>query len=192
MKDKILDSALIEFSEKPYNEASINSIYKRAEISKGIIYHYFKNKDDLVLTCIKMFFDDLLKHLNTNFFVDKGNVNTSLNEYFIVRNEFFNNYPLYLNFYYNITNNPIDHLYEEIKVLRADFDKLNEEYLLALLSNLDLSSEINLEDAVLNFKMLQEFIDIRYQVLSSTGDREEHIKRWLNIFLYGIVKRREE
>ncbi len=192
MKNKILESALIEFSEKPYNEASINSIYKRADISKGIIYHYFKNKDDLVLTCIKMFFDYLVNHLSSNFIVDKENIKTSLNDYFIVRNEFFTTYPLYLNLYYNITNNPIDHLYENIKALRADFDKFNEDYLLSLLSDLDLSDDIKLDDAILNFKMLQEFIDIRYQVLSSNGDREKHIERWLNIFLYGIVKRREE
>lgn len=48
-KNKILATALKEFSENGYEQASTNSIVKEAGISKGILFHYFKTKRDLYL-----------------------------------------------------------------------------------------------------------------------------------------------
>ncbi|WP_142827554.1 TetR/AcrR family transcriptional regulator [Planococcus soli] len=44
---KILDSALMEFAEKGYGQASTNRIVKQAGIGKGMLFYYFKNKKDL-------------------------------------------------------------------------------------------------------------------------------------------------
>lgn len=46
-RQKIMDAAWKEFGEKSYAEASLNTICKEGDISKGIIYHYFKDKDEL-------------------------------------------------------------------------------------------------------------------------------------------------
>ncbi len=46
-KDDVLDAALDEFSSKPYEEASLNSILKNAGVSKGSFYYHFKDKKDL-------------------------------------------------------------------------------------------------------------------------------------------------
>ena len=58
-RQKIIDNALSEFSEKSYGEASLNSICATGNLSKGIIYHYFKDKDQLYLICVKECFDAL-------------------------------------------------------------------------------------------------------------------------------------
>jgi AcrR family transcriptional regulator len=47
MRNRITESALIEFSEKGYNGASIRSIAKNSGTSPGNIYKYFQGKDDL-------------------------------------------------------------------------------------------------------------------------------------------------
>ena len=50
---RIMDSALNEFSKQGYGASSINTICSAQGISKGIIYHYFKTKDDLFLACVE-------------------------------------------------------------------------------------------------------------------------------------------
>ena len=44
---KIIDAALDEFASKDFEAASLNSIIAKAGISKGSMYHYFANKEDL-------------------------------------------------------------------------------------------------------------------------------------------------
>lgn len=46
-KDRIINSALEEFSKNSFNKASTNNIVKNAGISKGLLYHYFKSKKNL-------------------------------------------------------------------------------------------------------------------------------------------------
>ena len=48
-KEKILDVCIHEFADKGYDKASTNTIIKEAGISKGILFHYFKNKKNLFL-----------------------------------------------------------------------------------------------------------------------------------------------
>ncbi|WP_432663436.1 TetR/AcrR family transcriptional regulator [Wukongibacter baidiensis] len=46
-KDKLIEAALDEFTQKSYDEASLNNIIKNASMSKGSFYYHFKNKRDL-------------------------------------------------------------------------------------------------------------------------------------------------
>lgn len=48
-KKRIIDAALEEFAINGYEKASTNSIVKKAEISKGILFHYFVSKKNLFL-----------------------------------------------------------------------------------------------------------------------------------------------
>lgn len=46
-RDKIINSALEEFSKNRFDKASTNNIVKNAGISKGLLFHYFPNKKNL-------------------------------------------------------------------------------------------------------------------------------------------------
>ncbi len=46
-RDRIINSALKEFSQNSFEKASTNAIVKDARISKGLLFHYFKNKQNL-------------------------------------------------------------------------------------------------------------------------------------------------
>jgi TetR/AcrR family transcriptional regulator len=48
-QEKILDAAISEFANKGFDKASTNEIVKKAGISKGILFHYFKNKKNLFI-----------------------------------------------------------------------------------------------------------------------------------------------
>lgn len=44
---RIINSALDEFGSNSYDKASTNNIVKNAGISKGLLFHYFKSKQEL-------------------------------------------------------------------------------------------------------------------------------------------------
>lgn len=46
-QEKLLSAAVREFTERPYNEASINRIIRDAGIPRGSFYMYFRDKEDL-------------------------------------------------------------------------------------------------------------------------------------------------
>ncbi|KJS17768.1 MAG: TetR family transcriptional regulator [Peptococcaceae bacterium BRH_c4b] len=48
-QERILNAALKEFAQKGYKNASTNEIVKEANISKGLLFHYFNNKKELFL-----------------------------------------------------------------------------------------------------------------------------------------------
>lgn len=46
-RDKIINAAMREFAAKGFKNASTNEIVKKAEISKGALFHYFSSKQAL-------------------------------------------------------------------------------------------------------------------------------------------------
>ncbi len=43
-RERILDAALEEFGAWGYESASTNRVCRQAEISKGLLFHYYKTK----------------------------------------------------------------------------------------------------------------------------------------------------
>ena len=52
-KQRILEACILEFAEKGYERASTNTMIKDAQISKGILFHYFGNKKSLFLYVVE-------------------------------------------------------------------------------------------------------------------------------------------
>src|SRR5690242_14812279 len=46
-RERIIELAIEEFSERPYAQASLSRIVARAGIAKGSVYQYFEDKRDL-------------------------------------------------------------------------------------------------------------------------------------------------
>lgn len=65
-KRRIMESALAEFSSKGYAGSSINTICAAEAVSKGIVYHYFENKDELFLACVGECFQRLTEYIREN------------------------------------------------------------------------------------------------------------------------------
>lgn len=51
-RERIMETAIFEFSSKGYNAASINTIAKNSGISIGGMYRYFKSKEALFMTIL--------------------------------------------------------------------------------------------------------------------------------------------
>lgn len=72
-KQLILDNALELFAEKGYFPTSIDDIVKRAGISKGLIYTYFKSKEEIFLDIADNWQD--ISQRNNTFMEHIGNNN---------------------------------------------------------------------------------------------------------------------
>ncbi len=62
-KRAILDAAAAEFSTNGFQAASFNRIIEKAGLSKGAMYYYFDDKEDLFLTVVKKLQDSIMEQL---------------------------------------------------------------------------------------------------------------------------------
>ncbi len=71
-----------EFSTHGYQGASLNRVCQEKNISKGRIYHYFNDKDELYLLCVQICFEDLKQVLETFYETMACDIEKSLKKYF--------------------------------------------------------------------------------------------------------------
>jgi AcrR family transcriptional regulator len=57
--NEILDAAELLFTQKGYEQATVNDILDKVEIGKGTFYHYFKSKEDVMAGVIRRIADGL-------------------------------------------------------------------------------------------------------------------------------------
>jgi AcrR family transcriptional regulator len=188
---RIIDSALGEFGEKSYAEASLNTICSAGDISKGIIYHYFKDKDELYLVCLKECFDELTAYLSERAITGGDDVRSCLQNYFDARIAFFGEHPLYLKLFCSAVITPPQHLREAITAVRSEFDRLSITVLTGLLGKVRLRPGITVAEVVDDFRLYQDYFNTRYQLehpdAFSLAEHEARCHRSLNILLYGII-----
>lgn len=60
-KQNIRTAAMEMFIERGYHAASIDDIAKRANISKGLLYNYYKGKEDLLSEMVMLYIQDIAK-----------------------------------------------------------------------------------------------------------------------------------
>lgn len=193
-RQRILEGALKEFSAKSYGEASLNNICNDNGMSKGIIYYYFKDKDELHLLCVKECFDALTSYLSDAVKTLNGGVEEHLRGYFDARLHFFSDNPLYLNLFCNAIINPPMHLLKAIGEVKSEFDTLNISVLTELLDRVSLRPGISVSEVVEDFRAYQDFFNARYLSIqqgcsakSILHDHEERCHRQLKMLLYGII-----
>ena len=61
---QLLDLGVSLFSQRPYDEVSIDEIAELASISRGLLYHYFGGKRSFYMACIKIAAGQLLNALS--------------------------------------------------------------------------------------------------------------------------------
>lgn len=65
-RERILKSAIVEFSRVPIHQVSINKIIKEAKISRGSFYQYFDDKNDLICEIISGYRDTLIANVKSH------------------------------------------------------------------------------------------------------------------------------
>lgn len=92
-QEHILDAAMKEFAQKGFENASTNEIVKKADISKGLLFHYFRNKKNLFLYlynyCINLYINEFYKKID----MDETNIFIKLRQCTIIKLELLMKYP---------------------------------------------------------------------------------------------------
>ncbi len=106
-RSRIYDAAALEFAREGYEKANIKNIADRAGVSKGSLYDYFENKEDLYL--------DVCAH---GIALSRENIDSIINEekdFFHQISDIFNQglsfivkYPLYAQLYVNISSSGME------------------------------------------------------------------------------------
>lgn len=194
-RQKIIDSARREFAEKGYGLGSINTICAQGDLSKGILYHHFKDKDELYLLCVSECFEGLTQALRACREQLSGAPADALNQVFSVRLAYFSAHPEHQKLFCEAVISPPEALAARIQAIKASFDRVNEEILTDLLSREALRAEYTLEEVIQSFREYQDFVNARMRgTPKSAPEREQICQRALRILLYGVIapKGREE
>ena len=191
MRRRIMDGALAEFSRQGYGASSINTICASQELSKGIVYHYFKTKDDLYLACVEECFDRLTDYLRTQSQAEQGSTGERLERYFTARMVFFREHPVYQRIFCEAVITPPAHLRTGIQKRKQEFDALNAQILERLLAPVSLRPNITKADVIETFRQFQDFINARHQMTGTDPlefeAREQNGRQAWNILLYGVI-----
>ncbi len=195
-RQRILEAAMQEFSEKGYENASLNTVCVKYDISKGIIYHHFRDKEELYLLCVANCFAAITAYLKEVAGKLTGSAEQMLRIYFDARLHFFADNPLYLGIFVDAAFTPPASLCTEIAECRKEFDALNIAVLTGLLNGQSLRKGLSVATIVEDFRMYMDFFNMRFKGLlageSSTEvilrKHEEICHRQLEIFLHGVLE----
>lgn len=197
-KKRILDAAIEEFAINGYDKASTNSIVKKAEISKGILFHYFGSKKNLFL----YLFDYCINNLADKYYLSKDDEPEDLFERFIrisIRKmKIVQEEPLMNELVYSaITNMPASLK----KELTERYSSYSSKYLNGVFENLDTSKfrkEIDSQKAIelvmicmdgLSSKYIQKYKGIPMEeILKNIEEIMEDFNKYLEILKFGVYE----
>lgn len=194
-KKEIFNAALEEFGTKEYDKVTMECICNNHGISKGMMYHYYSNKDELFLLCVKDTFEKLKTYIEESS-IKLFNQNTldAIKYYFIIRENFFELHPYHKNIFERIILQPPKHLEAQIKNLHEPIVEMNRQFIKNIISNIPLRQGLNPDSVTLYLESIEPFIRYivsRYQKSSSTDDINsmlESAREILNMMLWGVLK----
>jgi len=119
-RERILEASMKEFAQKGFENASTNEIVKAANISKGLLFYYFKNKKGLFLFlydyCMDLYINEFYKKIN----MDETDIFIKLHQCTLIKLELLIKYPEIFLF--------IEVAYMEKSVdIKSDLELINEE-----------------------------------------------------------------
>lgn len=194
-QERIMAAALVEFGEKGYDAASINAICSASQISKGLLYHNFKNKDDLYLQCVRRCCQQMAEYLRSQ---ERScqDAREDLKLLLTLRQRFFSEHPHQAGLFFHALLQPPKHLLAEVKEARQSFDTYCMECYRNILSLLSLRDGITEQMALEYFSIFIEMFNGYFQSrIDQGGDyralmvaHEEKLSGILDMILYGIAK----
>ena len=188
-REHILNYAFQEFAAQGYLGASVNTICTAGKISKGLLYHYYTDKDALYLACVEKCFREL-----TDSLVLELDVQTvTPDQYFNARLVFFGEHPQHQRLFCDTVVNPPHHLRRELAECRASFDALNETMLTAILEKEHLSEGLSVQDAIRQLRVFEDCVSTYFknagQEARQVQEHNQLCRRTFQTMLYGLIAR---
>ncbi|WP_349763839.1 TetR/AcrR family transcriptional regulator [Fusobacterium sp. SYSU M8D902] len=193
---KILQVALNEFANYSYENSSINRICSEGNISKGVMYHHFKDKDELYLLCIRYCYDVMTSYYKDNL-ISSDNWKDEIKSFFEIRYNFFRENPMLKRIFFNTLLRMPKHLEKEIKRITKSLDELNYNFSMKILQKIKIRYGLKPEEIIFLLDVVQNMLNEKFhkkmESLEEGNDisleYEKTAEKWIDIILYGICER---
>lgn len=98
---KIMTAAAALFSKQGYKKTTIDEIVAKAKISKGLFYHYFKNKEELYISLYNSYVDILSNRIRDKVDTTETDFFERLKQITRIRIDFITEHPNLWDFLYS-------------------------------------------------------------------------------------------
>lgn len=143
-RQKILSAAMEEFGSQEYENVTMDCICAKHNISKGMMYHYYSNKDELFLACVQDTFHALKDYIEENAKEPDGcNALEAIRKFFMLREHFIEHNPQCRRIFERAVFHPPKHLAEQINLLHKPITQLNQGYMKDVVAHMTLRPGVN-------------------------------------------------
>lgn len=193
-KEKIINAFLYELSENGYAKLNTNKICERAGVSKGLLFHHYKSKNNLFITVSKNFLNMLYDYL-VSFDVSNLDFYTAINTYTQDKLHFFTENPQYIKLFtmlfFDLPKEFSDALNHNIQQVTTVF----RDKIFVLLEKLNLNNNVNIIYVVDLIFAIHYLIGKKHKTNALENKLKENIiedmindfTNYFNIILKGII-----
>lgn len=197
-RGEILRAAMEEFGNRGYDQVTMERICTVHGISKGMMYHYYSNKDELFLLCVQATFQELTDHIRQGTEgLPAENTLEAIKGFFLLREEFFRTHPQQKTIFENAMVHPPKHLREQIQELRGPIREVNRQFLERVVAQAKLRPGLRPEQVARYLESMQDTFRgavLRCQEESGKEDLHTMLElsgELLEMILFGVVQQPE-
>lgn len=194
-KKEILQAAMEEFGSHNYADVTMEQICVNHGISKGMMYHYYANKDELFLLCVKEMFRQLEEQVAHDMAkLAQQPVMERVRNFLLIREYFFQLHPHLKLIFENALFRTPKHLADDIQQLRRPLAERNRQFFEQVILQLPLREGISAQEAMHYFEGMEYIfweLIIQYQPKEELLDLHAFsvtAGRLLDMILFGIVR----
>ena len=197
-REEIYRAALEEFGTLGYERVNMERICGQHGISKGMMYHYYSNKDELFLLCVERTFADLKAHVERDMGELAGqDIVDAIKNFFMLREYYFQLHPRQKVIFEDAMLHPPKHLIEKIQELRAPIREVNRQFIRQLVARMPLRAEIEPKKAARYLESVEYFFQSAMKNYHSGRSEEdlhamfETAGEMMDMVLFGILRQSE-
>ena len=194
-REEIYQAALEEFGTSGYDKVNMERICGNHGISKGMMYHYYSNKDELFLLCVERAFADLKAHVERDMEELAGQkLVDTIKNFFMIREYYFQLHPKQKVIFEDAMLHPPRHLVEQIQALRGPVREMNRQFIRQLVARMPLRPEVEPQKAV----RYLESVGFYFRAMVAHGQRGHEIRdlhtmleiggKLMDLILFGVLQ----
>lgn len=175
VKERILNVAIEEFAQNGYKATSTNVICKKANISKGLLYHYYNSKENIYITVVRHVIDTFKRNIAINIKESNKKGIDYVEEYFDIKFKFFRENPLYSKIIVNLV---IDNNIEKAMGLSTEYQNYNNDLIYDVIKNIGINPKFNKEKAFELIVMIGENLEKKHMKRINDIDKDIAIEEF--------------
>ena len=194
-RQEILLAAMAEFGTHNYEDVTMEGICTAHGISKGMMYHYYANKDAVFLVCVEEVFRRLRAYIEMQAAVLAPlEPLERIRNYFVIRESYFQQHPIERNIFENAQFRPPRHLVDEIQARRQPLRAMNLHFLQQIIWQLPLRPCVDHAEAL---RYLESIEEVYWRMLGQYRPSGEAMdlhtqtalaERLLDLLLFGALR----